>query len=45
VVGPPADAAEVKGLGVAAVYTPKDFLLNAIMRDIVRLVDGMATAA
>ncbi len=40
---PPADAAQLKGLGVAAVYTPKDFQLNAIMRDIVRLVDGMAT--
>ncbi len=41
---PPADAAQLKGLGVAAVYTPKDFQLNAIMRDIVRLVDGMAAA-
>jgi (2R)-ethylmalonyl-CoA mutase len=39
---PPADAAQLKGFGVAAVYTPKDFQLNAIMRDIVRLVDGMA---
>jgi ethylmalonyl-CoA mutase len=42
---PPADAAKLKQLGVAAVYTPKDFQLNAIMRDIVRLVDGLARAA
>jgi (2R)-ethylmalonyl-CoA mutase len=42
---PPADAAKLKRLGVAAVYTPKDFQLNAIMRDIVRLVDGLAKAA
>jgi (2R)-ethylmalonyl-CoA mutase len=41
---PPADAATLKGLGVAAVYTPKDFQLNTIMRDIVRLVDGIAAA-
>ena len=42
---PPEDAATLKRLGVAAVYTPKDFQLNAIMRDIVRLVDGLAEAA
>jgi (2R)-ethylmalonyl-CoA mutase len=42
---PPDDAAKLKGFGVAAVYTPKDFQLNAIMRDIVRLVDGLAEAA
>jgi (2R)-ethylmalonyl-CoA mutase len=36
---PPHDAATLKSLGVAAVYTPKDFRLNSIMRDIVRLVD------
>jgi (2R)-ethylmalonyl-CoA mutase len=36
---PPGDAEELKRLGVAAVFTPKDFRLNAIMRDIVRLVD------
>jgi ethylmalonyl-CoA mutase len=41
---PPADAATLKGLGVAAIYTPKDFQLNTIMRDIVRLVDGAAAA-
>ncbi len=28
---PPEDAATLKGLGVAAVYTPKNFQLNAIM--------------
>ena len=33
---PPEDAAKLKSLGVAAVYTPKDFQLNDIMRDIVR---------
>jgi (2R)-ethylmalonyl-CoA mutase len=42
---PPEDATTLKGLGVAAVYTPKDFQLNAIMREIVRLVDGLAEAA
>ena len=39
---PPADAAKLHALGVAAVYTPKDFQLNAIMRDIVRLVDRVS---
>ena len=42
---PPEDAVTLKALGVAAVYTPKNFQLNAIMRDIVRLVDGHAEAA
>ena len=37
---PPDDAEDLKRLGVAAVFTPKDFRLNAIMRDIVRLVDA-----
>jgi len=36
---PEADAAEMRGLGVARVYTPKDFDLNRIMLDIVELVD------
>ena len=31
--------------GVAAVYTPKDFELNRIMADIVRIVDGSASEA
>jgi ethylmalonyl-CoA mutase len=42
---PPEDAATLEGLGVAAVYTPKNFQLNAIMADIVRLVDRLAKAA
>jgi (2R)-ethylmalonyl-CoA mutase len=42
---PPEDAVTLKGFGVAAVYTPKNFELNAIMRDIVRLVDRHAEAA
>jgi (2R)-ethylmalonyl-CoA mutase len=42
---PPEDAATLRGLGVAAVYTPKNFQLNAIMRDIVRLADSLAEAA
>jgi ethylmalonyl-CoA mutase len=40
---PPDDAEDLKRLGVAAVFTPKDFRLNAIMRDIVRLVDRAGT--
>ncbi|MGE3064424.1 MAG: methylmalonyl-CoA mutase family protein [Hyphomicrobiaceae bacterium] len=39
---PPEDAATLKELGVAAVYTPKDFQITDIMGDIVRLVDGAA---
>ncbi|MEL7542580.1 MAG: protein meaA [Pseudomonadota bacterium] len=42
---PPDDAATLKAAGVAAVYTPKDFQLNDIMRDIVRLVDRVEEAA
>ena len=42
---PPADAKTLKAFGVAAVYTPKDFQLNDIMADIVRLVDSNAKAA
>ena len=38
-------AATLKRLGVAAVYTPKNFQLNAIMREIVGLVAGLAEAA
>jgi (2R)-ethylmalonyl-CoA mutase len=37
---PPDDAEDLRRIGVAAVFTPKDFRLNAIMHDIVRLVDG-----
>jgi (2R)-ethylmalonyl-CoA mutase len=42
---PPEDEATLKAFGVAAVYTPKDFQLNDIMADIVRLVAGEAKAA
>ena len=42
---PPEDAKVLKGFGVAAVYTPKDFQLNDIMADIVRLVASEAKAA
>ena len=41
---PPDDAKVLKALGVAAVYTPKDFELNAIMGDIVGLVEARAAA-
>jgi (2R)-ethylmalonyl-CoA mutase len=37
---PPDDAAILKQAGVAAVYTPKDFQLNRIVTDVVRIVDG-----
>ena len=36
---PPDDADTLRAAGVAAVYTPKDFELNRIMADIVRIVD------
>jgi len=42
---PPDDADTLKAAGVAAVYTPKDFELNRIMADIVRIVDGSASEA
>ncbi len=42
---PEDDAARLRALGVAAVYTPKDFELNRIMQDIVRLADPEAVAA
>jgi (2R)-ethylmalonyl-CoA mutase len=43
---PTADVQPLKDAGVAAVYTPKDFDLGAIMRDIVALVaDKHATTA
>ncbi|MDQ3678503.1 MAG: cobalamin-dependent protein, partial [Actinomycetota bacterium] len=35
---PEADVAPLKAAGVAAVYTPKDFDLTSIMRDLVALV-------
>ncbi|MEI8146237.1 MAG: protein meaA [Alphaproteobacteria bacterium] len=43
---PPEDEVVLKAAGVAAVYTPKDFQLNAIMADIVRIVgEGAKRAA
>jgi (2R)-ethylmalonyl-CoA mutase len=36
---PPEDAAELAKSGVAAVYTPKDFELNKIMSEVVRIVE------
>jgi (2R)-ethylmalonyl-CoA mutase len=42
---PEDDAARLRALGVAAVYTPKDFELNRIMMDIVTLVDASPVAA
>jgi ethylmalonyl-CoA mutase len=36
---PPDDAAELMESGVAAVYTPKDFELNQVMGDVLRIVE------
>ncbi|MEL6467608.1 MAG: protein meaA [Pseudomonadota bacterium] len=42
---PDADADRLRAMGVARVYTPKDFELNTIMLDIVTLADPKAVAA
>ena len=42
---PDDDAKRLLAMGVARVYTPKDFELNTIMADIVTLVDPAAVAA
>ena len=42
---PDEDARSLLDMGVAKVYTPKDFELNTIMMDIVTLVDPAAIAA
>jgi (2R)-ethylmalonyl-CoA mutase len=42
---PDEDAGSLRALGVAQVYTPKDFQLNRIMLDIVALADHSALAA
>lgn len=42
---PDEDADHLRALGVAKVYTPKDFELNTIMMDIVALLDPQAVAA
>ncbi len=36
---PPEDEATLREAGVAAVYTPKDFQINQIMSDVVRIVE------
>ncbi|MEL6807799.1 MAG: protein meaA [Pseudomonadota bacterium] len=42
---PDDDAARLRAMGVARVYTPKDFELNTIMADIVSLADPHSVAA
>ena len=42
---PDEDAQRLKSMGVARVYTPKDFKLNQIMMDIVELVGAPSAAA
>lgn len=42
---PDEDANKLLAMGVARVYTPKDFELNAIMTDIIELVDPKRIAA
>ena len=42
---PDEDSQRLQNMGVSKVYTPKDFELNAIMMDIVALVDPQAIAA
>jgi (2R)-ethylmalonyl-CoA mutase len=42
---PDDDAKRLLEMGVARVYTPKDFELNTIMMDIVTLADPKAVAA
>ncbi|MDD7970516.1 protein meaA [Roseinatronobacter alkalisoli] len=42
---PEDDAAKLRAMGIAQVYTPKDFQLNRIMMDIIALVDPAPIAA
>jgi (2R)-ethylmalonyl-CoA mutase len=42
---PPEDAAALKQAGVAAVYTPKNYDLTAILDDIVDIVDRSSQEA
>jgi (2R)-ethylmalonyl-CoA mutase len=42
---PPEDEVSLRAMGVAAIYTPKDFRVNMIMADIVRLVEESAAVA
>jgi (2R)-ethylmalonyl-CoA mutase len=41
---PPDDAQELQHAGIAAVYTPKDFELNRIMGDMLRIVEQSSQA-
>ncbi|MEQ1708504.1 MAG: protein meaA [Terricaulis sp.] len=40
---PPTDALALKQMGVAGVYTPKDFKITGIMADVVKLVSNRVT--
>ncbi|MEO1275560.1 MAG: protein meaA, partial [Pseudomonadota bacterium] len=42
---PEEDAAQLRAMGVARVYTPKDFELNRIMADIVEVVAAASLEA
>jgi (2R)-ethylmalonyl-CoA mutase len=42
---PDDDAEQLRKMGVSRVYTPKDFEMNTIMKDIVVLADPQAIAA
>ena len=42
---PDEDAEQLRAMGIARVYTPKDFELNTIMGDIISLADPEAVAA
>jgi len=42
---PPEDAARLKAMGVAAVYTPKDFDLTGIIADMVRVAEAASVPA
>jgi ethylmalonyl-CoA mutase len=41
---PPEDERTLKKAGVAAVYTPKDYEINGIMADLVRIVENAMQA-
>jgi ethylmalonyl-CoA mutase len=42
---PDADAAALRAMGVAAVYTPKDFRLNTIITDVIALAEPASAVA
>ena len=42
---PPDDEVQLRAMGVAAVYTPKDFDLTAIMADMVKVAERAAESA